>query len=236
MGGFLAAASTSHSAGLVTSGLLAYIDAGNPQSYPGTGTTITDLSGQAATGTINGAVTWINRGDRSYWWWPAAAAGNYISSTKSQVYLDVTIVFQPDFTLTSDAGLVGVIATSAAATNGDTSLRLLGANGTGPWTTRNPDNTDGWASTATNYYINGVSSTTDATSIRPGWNVLGGARTNTTKAAWSAGFAYFLGTEGYSVAVRDFRGNIAAVALYSRTLTAQEQQQNYFYFGKRYGV
>jgi len=235
MSGFIAAVSSTHSAGLVTDGLLAYIDAGNPQSYPGTGTTITDLSGQAATGTINGAVTWVNNGNRSYWWWPAAAAGNYISSTKSQVYLDVTIVFQPDFTLVSSANLVGLIATSNDTTNADTSLRVSGANGTGPWTTINPDNTDGWASSTTTYYTNGISSTASA-SIRPGWNVFGGARTNTTKAAWSAGFAYFLGTEGFSAAVRDFRGNIAAVALYSRTLTAQEQRQNYFYFGKRYGV
>lgn len=235
MNGFAAAVSSSHTAGLVTSGLLAYIDAGNPQSYPGTGTTITDLSGQAATGTLNGTITWVNRGDRSYWWWPSAASTNYISSTKSQVYLDVTIVFQPDFTLVSNANLVGLIATSNDTTNGDTSLRLSTADGTGPWTTVNPDNTDGWASTATTYYINGISSTAGA-SIRSGWNVLGGTRTNTTKAAWSAGFAYFIGTEGFAAAVRDFRGNIAAVALYSRTLTAQEQRQNYFYFGKRYGV
>ena len=234
MTGMFSAVPASQSAILVTSGLLAYLDAGNTKSYPGTGTTITDLSGQAATGTINGSVTWVNRGDRSYWWWPGASASNYISSSKSQAYLDVTIVFQPDFTLTSDASLVGLIGVSTDATNADTSLRLGTANGTGPWTTINTDNTDGWASTTTTYYINGTGSTT-STALKSGWNVLGGARTNTSKAAWSSGFAYFLGTEGYST-VRDFRGNIAAVALYSRALTAQEQRQNYYYFGKRYGV
>lgn len=225
---------------LVTNGLIAYIDAGKIESYAGSGTKIFDivnpLSNPAA---LNGAVTWISnsagRGS-SYWWWPASASANYISSTLAQNYLDVTIVFQSDFTLNTDgSGLVGLIAASTDATSSDKSMRFSGANGTGPWTLNNPDNTDGWASSATTYYINGVAYT-GAGNILSGWNILGGHRTNTTNGAFASNFAYYLGTEGYSGGVRDFRGNIAAVAFYNRTLSAGEQLNNYNYFAVRYGL
>ena len=232
------------SAPIVASGLIAYIDAGRgsylPASSSGTNTTfIRDLTGgQKADAVLNGTVQWVSNGAgniASYWWWPRSSAADYISSTLAQNYLDFTIVFQPDFTLTTDgSGLVGLIGTSSDATGSDKSLRFLGANGTGPWTLRNPDNTDGWASSATTYYINGVASTTDGAALSAGWNILGGLRTNTTTGTFASPFSYFLGTEGFTGAVRDFRGNIAAVAFYNRQLTAAEQLQNYTYFASRY--
>ena len=41
-------------AGIVTSGIVLYLDAGDPASYPGSGTTWTDLSGSGNTGTLVG--------------------------------------------------------------------------------------------------------------------------------------------------------------------------------------
>lgn len=224
---------------IVTNGLIAYIDAST--SFQGNGTTtgnsvaIFDLVANN-NAYMSGTVNWVNKGPASYWNFPTAANTNYISSTLSQNYLDVTIVFQPDFTLNSDAGLVGLIGTSNDATASDKSLRFQNANGTGPWKTKNPDNQDGWAgNVATTYYINGVASTTDAASLPSGWNVFGGLRTNTTNGAFASNFKYFLGTEGYST-VRDFRGNIAAAVFYNRQLTAAEQLNNYNYFAARYGL
>jgi hypothetical protein len=212
---------------IVTNGLILALDASNRKSYPRAGTTWYDLSGRNAHGTINGTVSFISSGAKSYFNFATAASTNYISSTVTQTYLDFTIVFQPDFTLTSNANLVGLIAVSNDTTNSDKSLRFLGANGTGPWTIRNPDNTDGWASTTTTFYLNGVATTTDGTTLSSGWNILGGARTNTTNGAFASPFAYFLGTEGYSAAVRDFRGKIALCYMYNRALTANEQLQNF---------
>ena len=40
------------------SGIIMYYDAGNPASYPGTGTTITDLSGNGYTATLNTNITY----------------------------------------------------------------------------------------------------------------------------------------------------------------------------------
>lgn len=221
--------------GIVTSGLILHLDAFNSKSYPGTGTTWYDLSGQNAHGTLNGTVSFTSSNNQSYFNFPTAASTSYISSTVTQNYLDVTIVFQPDFTLTSNANLVGLIGTSNDTTNNDKSLRVTGANGSGPWTTVNPDNTDAWASSTTTYYVNGIPSKT-AYSFRSGWNILGGTRTNTTNGAFASNFAYFLGTEGYSGGVRDFQGKISSCYMYNRSLSASEQLQNYNALKGRFGL
>jgi hypothetical protein len=227
--------------GLVTNGLIAYIDASKQESYVRAGAKIIDLVNLANPATINGAVTWVANGTNnssSYWWWPSQASANYISSTLTQNYLDVTIVFQPDFTLNSNSALVGLIAASNDTTTYDESLRLGGANGTGPWTLINPDNSNGWANVATTFYINGVASTTNGAAINAGWNILGGYRTNQTSILANGTFgpfSYYLGTEGCNT-VRDFRGNIAAVAFYNRQLSAGEQINNYNYFAGRFGL
>ena len=131
--------------------------------------------------------------------------------------------------------MAGLIGSSTDATSSDKSLRLINVNGTGPWQTRNPDNTDGWASLTTTYYINGVGSTT-STNLATGWNILGGYRTNQSTGVFAGAINYFLGLEGYSGDARQFRGNIAAVALYSRQLSAGEQVNNYNYFAGRFGL
>jgi len=227
--------------GIVKRGLAAYLDASNLNSYSGSGTTWKDLSGKGADGTINnlgaGNITWVSDGLKSYFNWASASPNNYVSSTATQNYLDVTIVFSPDFTLTNDAELVGLIGSSNNTTNNDKSLRFNTVNGTGPWKTINPDNTDGWASTATTYYINGASSTTGV-NLASGWNILGGARTNTSTGAFAGNWSYFLGTSGYNSQspYREFRGKIALICLYNRALSKEEQIQNYNALRSRFGI
>jgi hypothetical protein len=51
-----------HSPRIVTDGLVLCLDAGNPKSYTGSGTTWTDLSGNGNNGTLTNSPTyWINR-------------------------------------------------------------------------------------------------------------------------------------------------------------------------------
>ncbi len=45
----------SHSPSIVTNGLVLYLDAANPRSYPGSGTTWTDLSGVSGNGSLSGS-------------------------------------------------------------------------------------------------------------------------------------------------------------------------------------
>jgi hypothetical protein len=49
---------TNYNPSIVTSGLVLCLDAGNTKSYPGTGTTWTDLSGNANTGTLQNSPTY----------------------------------------------------------------------------------------------------------------------------------------------------------------------------------
>jgi hypothetical protein len=43
-----------HSPKIVTSGLVLYLDAANPKSYPGSGTTVFDLKGNNNASLVNG--------------------------------------------------------------------------------------------------------------------------------------------------------------------------------------
>jgi hypothetical protein len=218
---------------IVTSGLILVIDAANKVSYPGAGSAIKDLT-LRADGTINGTITFSSVGSSSYWNFATVSSANYISSTISQPYVDCTIIFQPDFTLSNNASLVGLIAASNDTTNTDKSMRFGTADGTGPWTIKSSGlNADDWGNTSTTYYVNG-SPVINGASLNSGWNILGAYRTNQT--TFPASFAYFLGTEGYSGGIRDFQGRIAAVYLYNRQLTAAEHANNYNALKSRYGL
>jgi hypothetical protein len=224
-----------HNPQVVTNGLIMAIDASNPRSYPGSGTAIFDLTDKGANGTINGTVPFVGAGSSSYWNFATAASTKFISSTLSQQYLDCTIVFYPDFALNSNAGLVGLIAASNDTTNTDKSMRFKNANGTGPWQViaSSGINADDWGNPGTTYYVNG-SAVADGASLVNGWNILGAYRTNQT--TFPASFTYFLGTEGYSGAVRDFQGRIAMCLLYSRQLSAAEHAKNYNALKRRFGL
>jgi len=224
-----------HNQQVVTNGLIMAIDASNPRSYPGSGTAIFDLTDKGANGTINGTVPFVGAGSSSYWNFATAASTKFISSTLSQQYLDCTIVFYPDFALNSNAGLVGLIAASNDTTNTDKSMRFKNANGTGPWQViaSSGINADDWGNPGTTYYVNG-SAVADGASLVNGWNILGAYRTNQT--TFPASFTYFLGTEGYSGAVRDFQGRIAMCLLYNRQLSAAEHAKNYNALKTRFGL
>ena len=55
-----------HSPSIVTNGLVLCLDAGNPKSYPGTGTTWTDLSGNGRNFTWSSTPTFTSDGVKSY--------------------------------------------------------------------------------------------------------------------------------------------------------------------------
>jgi len=55
-----------HSPNAVTNGLVMYLDAGNPRSYSGTGTTWADLSGNALNGTLFNSPTFNTSGHFSF--------------------------------------------------------------------------------------------------------------------------------------------------------------------------
>ena len=55
-----------HSPSIVTNGLTLYLDAGNPKSYPGSGTAWNDLSGQGKNFTWSASPSFVSAGALSY--------------------------------------------------------------------------------------------------------------------------------------------------------------------------
>ena len=202
---------------IVQNGLVAYLDAGVTASYSGTGTVWHDLSGHGADATLNGSVTFVDKGASSYFTFDGDSA-NCITSSLAQNYQDCTLVFYPDFSYNvGDANLAYGLGADA-----DRTMRFGNADGASPWSIQNPGNNGDWDfQTAANYYLNGTT-ITGAGNLVNGWNILGAARTN----QWGD-FAYTWGT-GY--VPRGFKGRLAAILLYDRVLTADEQLQNYTYF------
>jgi hypothetical protein len=218
----------------LASGYTAYLDFGLTSSYPGSGTTVTDLSPTGANATINGSPAFVSagvNGTGSYLNFATKSGSNYVTSSSAQAYLDCTIVFYPDLALTT--GISGLIANSTEATNSDRSMRFNCA--VGGWTMNNPDNTNAWVggSPGTTMYLNTVAYTGANVPITTsGWYVIGGTKNNSL---FGATWNYFLGSGGFNSG-RSFQGRIAAMVLYNRSLTAAEQKQNYNYFANRFGL
>lgn len=207
---------------IVTNGIIAYLDAGLPASYSGTGSTWHDLSGQNANATINGSVVFTDHGENSYFTFDGNSA-NCITSDLTQDYQDCTIVFYPDFTWEAPNSLPYGLGAGA-----DRTMRFGRDAGAGnhPWQLQNPGNNGDWAyPNATTYYVNNNAITSNG-NLDAGWNILGAARTN----QWG-NFAYSWGSGYY---IRAFKGAVAAILLYNRVLTAEEQMQNYDHFKSRY--
>jgi hypothetical protein len=213
---------------LVTDGLVLYYDFSNSASYPGSGTSITDLSPATNNGNVvndYGAISYVADGQTSYFNWStnvggsgSNAFGGCISTASTNVYQDFTMVFQPDFTVSGIAGLFGI--------PGDKSMRFYN----NAWQAPNPGNDDDWAAGtfgATTFYVNG----TVSDQAVAGWNVMGGATTNP---AFSGPTQLYVGTSGFEN--RNMQGKIAVVLMYDRTLTAEEQLQNFNYYKSRFGL
>lgn len=210
---------------IVTNGLAVLLDASDYTSYPLSGSTWFDRSGNGRNGTLRGSVSWVDSGQASYFDFSGANA-DYIDQTSgsSLVYKDICIVFNADGMNSSFGYLV------SRSTTSDRSLRI-GVNAIG-----NPGNEGDWSDGtpgAITYYVNGVADT-DSVPINDGeWYILGGQNTNDIllSSAWN----YYLGT-GYTQGNRNLNGKIAFVALYNRVLTSTEQLQNYNALKARFGV
>ena len=236
--------------GIVTDGLAFYVDAGDSNSYPGSGTTWTDISTNSNNGTLtNGPV--FDSGN-----------GGSIDFDGTDDYVDLGSVdssnaislagstgqtweawFKADGTGDSyqrifdksngGNGLNGHFLTVGANPNdGRVYCRLTPSSGdsgdgyfndmytVGNWTHVCVTRKNDTADTGWNFYSNGV---------------LKGSRSTTDLAVPTTTTNAKIGTWNHSTS-REFRGNIAAVRLYNKDLSLAEVLQNYNADKARFGL
>jgi len=214
-------------------GLVLCLDAGNSKSYPGTGTTWTDLSGLGNTGTLTNGPTY-----------------NSSNSGFFQFVTDDFVVIPENPALNTQTPTVEVwVKTNATTQNGfwfekgtvNGQYALFQEGGSIQWrmsiggvtnlstTTATYMNTSNWyqvvgtyTSGARRLYINGTLVNSDTQT--------GVISTNTNGCSIGV-YGGFNGSRGYY-----YNGNISLVKVYNRALTATEVQQNFNAHRGRFGI
>ena len=211
----------SHSPSLVMNNLVLCLDAGNSKSYPGSGTTWTDLSGNGNTGTLTNGPTYNS------------ANGGSLVFDGSNDYVTSPFTFTAGQAVTILGWLYSTASTSAYRNFVDTLSALpmiwwntsgqiefdTGSGYTTPAVYRNQ-----WVyvglvkpsgSTIASYYVNGVFASNGGVSYSvpastPTWFNRGGSQT------WI--------------------GNCSNASIYNRALTAAEIQQNFNATRSRFSI
>jgi hypothetical protein len=228
---------------IVTSGLVLWLDAADPVSYPGSGTTWYDSSGNRNTGTITNSPTY-NSANSGYFTFNGTT--QYVSigasvvpdntSFTASLWLNYTITSgtfydivntrattanNPGFLLTTDnvsaSGKIRVQLNTAAGVNSWTSSGASIATGTWKNVVISVDKTNNILT----FYINATQDYSTSISV--------GAMTgqSTMTIAYDPAYA---GAGNY------FGGSISNMLVYNQALTVAQVQQNFNSLRYRYGI
>lgn len=215
--------SYSYGKSIVTDGLVFYVDAANENSYPGTGTTWTDLIGSDQTTLTNGPT--YNSGN-----------GGYIELDGTNDFVDTSFNATSYFPLTicawvkiSDTSGVEIIVDQSTGTSG-LGFRTSGSNVQSFWYASGVTNlqtsitgytADQWSYMCVVYdtnsskgYLNG------SLASSPAINLTSATATNDTTNNMHIG-SFNDSSGGY------LNGDVAQVKIYNKALTADEILQNY---------
>jgi len=232
---------------IVTNGLILNLDAGNRSSYPGSGTTWTDLSGNGNNGTFGAgtqAPTYSSANGGSLVF---DGVDDYASVTNPTTFQNqnftVSVWVNPGV---QDAGLISMVDFDHAGSNGwvlqsedattnryyyfawydGTQFQPVGGFGAGKG-----------IQVTTSTWQNIVYSKSGTTLI----GYLNGSQIFTPAAAGNAN-VHYLSNRNFRVAScvavtgREFTGQISNTQIYNRALTATEVQQNFNALRGRYGI
>jgi hypothetical protein len=223
---------TRYNPGIVTSGLVLALDAANVKSYPGSGTTWTDLSGYRHNATLFNSPTYANGrltfdGVSTYATIPSTAA---LTTTTPTVIVGCTtnsgtVLAKGAYGVYWNYGILGATGNSnttfAARNNGgDLVSPAFAATTTGSMNIYGAV----YNGSACVFYRNGSSSGTNSTSYGPNATnsqniTIGCARNNTNST----------NSEFYT-------GSIAFILVYNRALSADEMSQVHYAMRGRYSV
>ena len=223
-----------HSPQIVQDGLVLLLDAANPKSYPGSGTTWKDLSG-------NGN----HQTDRS------STTTDFISGNPAYFDFDATndrfrrdsegVAFASTYNFTWAAWVKPDVLSGTQGIIGRRSLAddILGFNGTSIYITRaGTGAVQGGTATADSWnYIAATGNSTNLYVYLNGTQVNSGAHTTVftgTFLNWYLGVKHDAYGEGSLT--NPFNGKIAIASCYNKTLTQTEITQNYNAHKGRFGI
>ena len=222
--------------GIVTNGLVLNLDAGQTASYPGTGTTWTDLSGNGNNGTLvngptynsanGGSIVFDGTNDRVSFAANPALSGSWsvgsIFNTSKSTFVQAIVGrtaptpgFEQNYNLIINAGKVQIFSSADAYTFA-TSATL-------------PINT--W------YFAVGTfNSATNRLSLYVNGSLVDFKTLTVSSTPTTGPQILQIGASDGASPVNFFQGNIAQASLYNVALTAAEVQQNFNCLRMRYGI
>jgi len=222
-----------HSPKIVTDGLVLCLDAANPKSYPGSGTTWTDLSGNGNSGTLTNGPTFN------------ASNNGYLSFDGINDYIDVgngsNLSFGNTFTAIAwfHVGSTTIYQPIVSKVNSDGSLGWEMANSAGtfrstlrPTSTQINLNQSGSLSLST-WYMGAI--TFDNTTLKMYINgILNNSTISGGPVTLNSSQNLWIGARGNGN--NFYNGFISNASIYNRALTASEIQQNFNALRGRYGL
>jgi hypothetical protein len=212
----------------ITNGLVLYLDAANKKSYPGSGTSWTDLSGNSNTGTLTNGPTFsaANMGSILF-----DGTNDYVDcGNNSSIQITVGTISAWMKTTTNDSSYRGIIAKQYNyslfvknsyliaydwGNSADRSTSVNVIDGTWKNVVLTFSENSGTPSNNAIFYINGIS-----------------VLTSTIKSVLNSDNLLV----GRNAATQEFNGNIAMVQIYNRVLSATEVAQNYTATKSRFGL
>ena len=207
----------------VTSGLITYLDAGVNSSYPGSGTTWTDLSGAGNNFTLTNSPPWTNAGSLSYF----TMSGGYALSTAilpAAAYTKIAVFYVTGSYVNILSG--GISSNDHAFWGANT--RYLQAGHNGAWNTIVSP-----VITPINQWVFGAVSFNTST----GWRLYLNQNTPVTNASTTTFSPTPAVCEVGAFQNGNFLNGRGAVAMiYNRVLSDSEITQNYNYFKTRFSI
>jgi hypothetical protein len=217
---------TNYNPRTITDGLVLCLDAANPKSYPSSGTTWTDLSGNGNTGTLVNGVGYSgdNLGSLSF-----DGVDDYVQTNLNTHYSQITLSTWARRTNTNSfSSLIGKYRGDPPQTE---SYELLFSTSAGIRFHVNASSIDYNDSTTTGVWYN-VVGTYNGTTAKIYLNSSEVSSGNRTAGVNSVNFRIGASARGANYN----NGNIAQVSIYNRALTEQEIQQNFNTTRSRFGI
>jgi len=231
--------SITYNTSIARNGLLLHFDAANPKSYPGTGTTLTDLSGNDNNGTLVNGVGYSsdNQGSLTY-----DGVNDYITLSPSLLIKNLTtnFSFEGVVKFNTSGGQYGIFTKGNNFSSGWTvylrqgpQFSFIGSNSSGTSSGLLATTIPGEISVGNWYHV--VYTYNSANVIC----YVNGEFKNSSGYSQvfnDSGNSPIIGYEPSLAAPNFWNGNIPLVRLYNRALSAAEVQQNFEATRGRYGI